>query len=185
MDGLYLSKYNYVNGNKLFSKQIEFSKIGEKITVSDGQKKSIRKNLGEIYPLDYFPQGSYFFDEQTHSLRLFIFNDASGIFKNKLDLNAVFFDANGEITEVDKTVYQNHVITFEDYRLVPKTVTAFSQKKGSTKNTPLDFINSFSGKTDSDFWFWTIMPRKDQNYDILLSVKESNSEIKAYKLSKN
>jgi len=184
VDGLYVAKYNYATGNPIFNKQLPFSKIAE-LANSAEQKEKIHKSFDQIYPVSYFQPGSYFFDEQNHALRLFIFNDAKGIFKDKLSLNSVSFDANGEVTEMEGLAYKNHPIVFSDYRLTPLSVTPLSPRKQAPKTTPMDFINSFSGKSDPNFFFWKMMPRKAQNYDILVSVKERNAEIIAYKISKN
>ena len=41
-----------------------------------------------------------------------------------------------------------------------------------------------AGKTDPKFFFWNIIERKEKEYDILISVRESNAEINAYKILK-
>ncbi len=183
IEGLYVSKYDYTTTRILFGNLIAFKKINELIPSTQNVKEKINLLQSNLFSINAFEKGSYHFDHQNHSLTLYLFEDAKGLLKGQVSLNLVTFDSNGVIQKIDQMKYKNHVLIFNNYQLVPESITKLYTSKDSPKATSLDFIHSFSQKTDPKFFFWNIFPRKDLAYDLLISMKEDNGEIKAYKIS--
>lgn len=181
IDGVYVYKYEYSTGKNIFSNQIELKQLGQLIDSRDTKNK-IHKGFGQIYPVGYFDQQTYQYDNINKNLQLYIFDKAKGFFKNKMTLFATNINSIGEISKIEELVFDHNPLAFPDYISTPISISLLYENAAVEKKTAMGFINSFAQKPGNNLLLWSFFERKEKAYDILISVNESNSKITAYRL---
>jgi hypothetical protein len=182
VNGIYVNKFDYRTGTAVYRREIPFNLFNQLIPEKD-RRESIHFSFREIFPVLTFVQSTSYLDVPNQGLRLLLYNDSKGLLKDQLKLTGIRLNKNGDLELIEEYIYKNNIATFNDYYLIPEKRTVYwKDNNPNYQSGPLDYINSLGAKMDPEYTLCTIFYKKD--YNMVVYVREKDSEIKAIKLEK-
>lgn len=182
VNGFYVHKFDYKTGTSIYRREVPFSLFNQLIPEKD-RREAVHASFRDVFPVTSFIHATSYLDMPNQGLRLLLYNDSKGLLKDQLKLTGIRLNKNGDAEMIDEYIYKNNIITFYNFYLSPEKRTVYWQDNNPNyKLAPLDYINSLSGKIDPDYTLFSIFYKKD--YNLVVSIREKDGEIKAVKLEK-